>query len=72
MKWLKKHKYEIISGVQFMLVLFTMTMGFWFLYLLALVNVGLPMEWWLAITVVLALLSTGGLCQWIYMRGVEE
>ncbi len=69
MKWLRKHKDEIICGVQFFVMLYTMTMGFYFSYILAWFKVGLPIEWWsLLVTLVLALLSTGGLCQWIRER----
>ena len=69
MKWLRKHKDEIIGGVQFFVMLYTMTMGFYFSYIFAWFKVGLPVEWWsLLVTLVLALLSTGGLCQWICER----
>lgn len=66
MKWIKKYKDEIINGVQFFTMLYTMTMGFWFTYLWAWFKFGLPIEWWaVATTMALALLSVFGFCQWV-------
>ena len=66
MKWLKKYKYEIVSGIQFLIVSYTMINGFWFSYLMIWFKCGLPQEWWaLPVTLAVALLSVFGLCQWI-------
>ena len=66
MKWLRKHKSEIIWGVQAFIVLDTMVTGFWFIYLFALFLFGLPMEWWaMVIAMVASLLSMIGTLAWI-------
>ena len=66
MKWFKKHKEEIISCVQFFIVMYTMLNGFWFSYLMIWFNVGLPTEAWsILVTLVLAFRSLLGLCHWI-------
>ena len=62
----KKTKEAIINGIQFFLMIYTMTAGFWFEYLWIWCKVGLPMEWWsLLLTMVLAIASVFGLCRWI-------
>ena len=66
----KPSKKEVISGIQFFLMLYTMTMGFWFTYILVFFKCRLPIEWWtIGITMLLALLSMGGLCTWIWKGG---
>ena len=66
MKWLKKYKTEIIGGLQFFISVYMMIMGFWFTYLWIWFKVGLPIEWYSVLTtMVLALLSVGGLFHWI-------
>lgn len=67
MKWLKKHKDEIINGTQVFLVVNSMVDGFWFNYLLIWYMVGLPLEWyWIVVTLVLGGLSVIGLVRWCY------
>lgn len=66
MKWLKKYKYEIITCIQFFLIVEMTVVGFWHTYLWIWFKIGLPIEWYsLAITAVLGLLSVVGLNQWI-------
>ncbi len=66
MKWLKKYKDEIIGGVQFFIMMYTMLIGFWWSYMLIWLKVGLPIEAWaIALTLAIALLSLFGLCCWI-------
>ena len=67
MKWLRKHKKEIIDGAQVLTIVTTVIHGFWFIYLLLWLNVGLPREWYAAlITMILGYLSTGGLFYWMW------
>ena len=62
----KPSKGEIINGIKFFIIMYTMIMGFWFNYMLIWVKIGLPLEWWLfVITIVLAILSLFGLMQWL-------
>lgn len=69
----KPSKKEIITGIQFFLMLLTMDFGFWFIYLLIWLKSGLPQEWWaFPITAVLGLLSMGGLCTWIRKGGADN
>lgn len=66
MKWIKKFKKDIIWGVQFFLIGYTMVQGFWWTYILIWFKVGLPIEWYsILVTIVLALFSVFGLFQWI-------
>ena len=66
MKWLRKHKKGIIEGAQVLTIVATMVHGFWFIYLLLWLNVGLPREGYAAlITMILGFLSTGGLFYWL-------
>ena len=66
MKWLKKHKAQIIWGVQAFIILYTMTVGFWWSYIAIWFKAGLPIEWWsVVITMVFGLLSMIGTLAWI-------
>ena len=66
MKWLKKHKEQIVWGVQAFIVLNSMTIGFWWSYLFIWFTVGLPLEWWaFVIAMIFALLSMIGTFAWI-------
>ena len=62
----KPRKGEITNGLQFLIMMYTMIMGFWLSYMLIWVKIGLPQEWWgFLITMVLAFMSLLGLMQWI-------
>ena len=62
-----KNSIKII--VQFFIILYTMTTGFWFTYLYIWAALGLPLVWWaMLITVALAVLSMVGFYRWI-IRG---
>ena len=69
----KPSKKDIIDGIQFFVMLYTMTIGFWYTYIFAWYRCRLPMEWWaLATMMVLALLSLFGFCQWVTKRGAGK
>jgi hypothetical protein len=62
----KPSKEEIINGIQFFLMIYTMGMGFWFSYMLIWIKIGLPTEWLaFLVTMFFAFLSLFGLMQWI-------
>ena len=66
MKWFRKHKQEIIFGVQSVIVLDTMIIGFWITYQSILHHVGVPLKWWsIVIAMTLAISSTIGTFAWI-------
>ena len=66
MTWLKKHKEQIIWGVQAFIVLNSMALGFWWSYMFIWFKVGLPMAWWsFVIVMIFALLSMIGTLAWI-------
>ena len=66
----KLNKKNIIGAVQFFLLLDTSASGFLTIYSLMWFKLGLPIELWsILIIAPLALLSTGGLCHWIYKTG---
>lgn len=59
-----KNSIKII--VQFFIILYTMTTGFWFTYLYIWAAFGLPIEWWSAlVAVALAVLSMICFYRWI-------
>lgn len=59
-----KNSIKII--VQFFIILYTMSVGFWFTYLFIWAALGLPLVWWsVLITVALAVLSMVGFYRWI-------
>ena len=65
----KLTKSDIIEGIQFFIMLYTMLMGFWWTYMLVWVKCGLPREWWgLPVTLMLAFLSLFGFCTWATRR----
>ena len=65
MKWLKKHKDDIVDGVKFFIMMHTMLWGFWWSYLFIWDGLNLPIEWWsIAVALALAFLSLFGFCQW--------
>jgi hypothetical protein len=69
----KPSKKEVVRGIQFFIMLYTMTMGFWYTYIFIWFKCGLSIEWWtLLIIMVLALLSMGGLCTWIWKGGADN
>lgn len=69
----KPSKEVIISVIQSILVAYTMVMGFWLEYTWIWWKTSLPFEWWsAAITMVLALLSFGGLLHWIRKENDKE
>ena len=62
----KPSKKDIIEGIQFFIMLYTMGAGFWNTYLWAWYKCGLPIEAWsLCLVMGLAILSVFCLCQWI-------
>lgn len=66
----KLNKKDIISAIQFFILLDTSVSGFLTIYSLMWFKFGLPIEpWSMLIVAPLALLSTGGLCHWIYKTG---
>lgn len=72
MKWLKKHKNDIVDGVKFFVMMQTMLFGFWWSYLIIWFEFDLPIEWWsICITLLLAFLSLFGFCQWC-TKGVTD
>jgi hypothetical protein len=59
-------KREIVAGVQFFIMIYTMVMGFWYSYLWVWLKVGLPGEWWSSLlAMALALASVFGFGQWV-------
>jgi hypothetical protein len=66
MKWLKKHRDDIVDGVKFFIMMDTMVFGFWWNYMWVWYLLGFPLEWWsIVIAMALALLSLFGFCQWV-------
>ena len=64
-KWLKKHKTDIVDGAKFFILVGTMVMGFWWTYMFAWWEFGLPIEWWsVLVTLAVALLSLFGFMEW--------
>lgn len=62
----KLNKKEIISGIQFFLIMYSMVMGFYFTYASIWYKIGLPVKWWTLFgATLLALASVFGVCQWI-------
>ena len=72
MKWLRKHKQVIIYGIQSILVIYTMTIGFCITYQSIWIDIGLPLKWWsIVISMALGLLSVFGTCAWI-VKGEQQ
>ncbi len=72
MKWLKKHKNEIVFAVQIALIVLMLLNGFWFTYLQVCFGIGLPIEWYSVVaTLVLAALSVLGLFAWVVKTNEE-
>ena len=68
----KPTKKDIIEGIQFFIMLYTMGAGFWSTYLWTWNKCGLPIEGWsLAMLMGFAVLSVFGFCQWC-KRGAEN
>ena len=68
----KPSKKDIIEGIQFFIILYTMGAGFWSTYLWTWNKCGLPIEVWsLGMLMVLAILSVFCFYQWI-VRGAEN
>ena len=68
----KPSKKDIIEGIQFFIMLYTMGAGFWSTYLWTWNKCGLPIEEWsLAMLMGLAVLSVFCFCQWC-KRGAEN
>ena len=66
MKWFRKNKQEIIFGVQSILVVCPMIIGFWITYQSILHHIGVPLKWWsIVIAMTLAILSTVGTFAWV-------
>ena len=62
----KPTKKDIISGIQFYIIMHNMIMGFYFNYILIWYKVGLPVRWWSLLgAMMLAFASVFGLCEWI-------
>lgn len=69
----KPSKKEIITCIQFFIMLYEMTWGFWHNYMWIWFKCGLPVDWWSVLGgMVLALLSVFGLCHWIWKEGKDN
>lgn len=68
----KPKKADIISGIQFGLMMYFSIVGFWHTYSWVFWKIGLLSEWWaLLITMVLAILSQFGLVTWVCNKPLE-
>ena len=62
----KPSKKDIISGIQFYIIVYNMIIGFYFNYILIWQKLGLPVEWWSLLgAMMLAFVSMFGFGQWI-------
>lgn len=68
----KPSKKEIITCIQFFIMLYAMVIGFFYTYALIGHKCGLPIEWSVIAALVLALLSVFGLCHWIWKGGQDN
>ena len=68
----KPSKKEIITCIQFFIMLYAMSIGFLSTYALIGYKCGLPIEWSVIVAMVLALLSVFGLCHWIWKEGKDN
>ena len=69
----KPKKADIISSIQFGLMMYFSIIGFWYTYSWVVWKIGLLSEWWaLLITMVLAILSQFGLVTWVCNKPLED